>query len=88
MARKKSRRMTGGNKSPEKRTLAASQGARRLAYWGGRLCQVFGLLLLWCVLLVFPTAEDIRTLLYGGVAVAAAVFYLGWLVVRWAVKAT
>ena len=27
-------------------------------------------------------------LLYGGVAVAAAVFYLGWLVVRWAVKTT
>ena len=59
-----------------------------MAYWGGRLCQVVGLLLLWCILMIFPTAEDIRALLYGGVAMAAAVFYLGWLVVRWAAKAT
>ena len=76
--------MAHGNESSEKR----SRWLRRVAYWGGRLCQVLGLLLLWWMLLIFPTAEDIRALLYGGVGVAAAVFYLGWLVVRWAVKAT
>ena len=81
--------MTHGNNVSEKQTPAASKRSRHLrraAYWGGRLGQVFGLLLLWWILLIFPTAEDIRTLLYGGVTVAAAVFYLGWLVVRWAVK--
>ena len=60
--------MAHGNASPGKQTPAALQRfrpLRRLAYWGGRLCQVIGLLLLWCVLLIFPTAEDIRALLYG-----------------------
>ena len=76
--------MAHGDESWQKR----SRWLRRVAYWGGRLCQVLGLLLLWCILMIFPTAEDIRALLYGGVAMAAAVFYLGWLVVRWAVKAT
>jgi hypothetical protein len=76
--------MAHGDESSEKR----SRWLRRVAYWGGRLFQVLGLLLLWCTLMIFPTAGDIRALLYGGVAVAAAVFYLGWLVVRWAVKAT
>lgn len=76
--------MAHGDGSSQKR----SRWLRRVAYWGGRLCQVVGLLLLWCILMIFPTAEDIRALLYGGVAIAAAVFYLGWLVVRWAVKAT
>lgn len=83
--------MARGNQSSEPHNPAALKRPRRLwrvAYWGGRLCQAFGLLLLWWILLVFPAAEDIRTLLYGGVAVAAAVFYVGWLVVRWAVKAT
>ena len=83
--------MAHGNESSGKQTPAALKrfrSLRRLAYWGGRLCQVLGLLLLWCVLLIFPTAEDIRALLYGGVTVAAAVFCVGWLVVRWAVKAT
>lgn len=82
--------MAHGSEPSEKQTPAVSKRSRRLrraAYWGGRLCQVLGLLLLWWILLVFPTAEDVRTLLYGGVAVAAAVFYLGWLVIRWAVKA-
>lgn len=76
--------MAHGNESSEEQ----SGWLRRAAYWGGRLCQVLGLLLLWCILMIFPNAEDIRALLYGGVAMAAAVFYLGWLVVRWAVKAT
>ena len=76
--------MAHGDESSQKR----SRWLRRVAYWGGRLCQVVGLLLLWCILMIFPTAEDIRALLYGGVAMAAAVFYVGWLVVRWAVKAT
>jgi hypothetical protein len=76
--------MAHGDESSEK----GSRWLRRVAYWGGRLFQVLGLLLLWWLLLIFPTAEDIRALLYGGVAVAAAVFYLGWLVIRWAVKAT
>lgn len=76
--------MAHGDESSEK----PSRWLRRVAYWGGRLCQVVGLLLLWCILMIFPTAEDIRALLYGGVAMAAAVFYLGWLVVRWAAKAT
>lgn len=76
--------MAHGDESSQKR----SRWLRRVAYWGGRLCQVVGLLLLWCILMIFPTAEDIRALLYGGVAMAAAVFYLGWLVVRWAAKAT
>ncbi len=83
--------MADGNKSSERQSPAASKRSRRLwrvAYWGGRLCQILGLLLLWCILMIFPTAEAIRALLYGGVAVAAAVFYLGWLVIRWAVKAT
>lgn len=83
--------MAHGNRPSEKQNPTALKRCRRLwraAYWGGRLFQALGLLLLWCVLLIFPTAEDIRTLLYGGVAVAAAVFYAGWLVVRWAVKAT
>ncbi len=82
--------MAHRNEPSEKRNPATSKRFRRLwraAYWGGRLCQALGLLLLWWMLLIFPTAEDIRTLLYGGVAVAAAVFYLGWLVIRWAVKA-
>lgn len=82
--------MIHGSESSEKQTPAISKRSRRLrriAYWGGRLCQVLGLLLLWWLLLIFPAAEDIRTLLYGGVAVAAAVFYLGWLAIRWAVKA-
>lgn len=82
--------MAHSSESSEKQAPALSKRLRRLgrvAYWGGRLCQLLGLLLLWWMLLIFPTAEDIRTLLYGGVAVAAAVFYLGWLVVRWAVKA-
>ena len=81
--------MTHGSESSEKQTSAVSKRSRRLwrvAYWGGRLCQVLGLLLLWWILLIFPTAEDVRALLYGGVAVAAAVFYLGWLVIRWTVK--
>lgn len=76
--------MAQGDESSHKR----SRWLRRVAYWGGRLCQVVGLLLLWCILMIFPTAEEIRALLYGGVAMAAAVFYLGWLVVRWGAKAT
>lgn len=82
--------MARGNESPEKQNPVALKRSRRLwrmAYWGGRLCQVIGLLLLWWMLLIFPTAEDIHALLYGGVAVAAAVFYLGWLVIRWTGKA-
>ena len=83
--------MAHGSDASEKHNPITSKQSRplwRMVYWGGRLCQIFGLLLLWWVLLIIPTAENIRALLYGGVTVAAAVFYLGWLVVRWAVKAT
>lgn len=55
---------------------------RRMAYWAGRTFQVLGLLILWWVLLLFPSIEDLRVFPYVGLAAAGAVFGVGWLLVR------
>jgi hypothetical protein len=59
-------------------------GARWLIYWCGRFLQMIGLVLIWCVLLLFTdTAAGMGVLLYWSAA-AALVFYAGWACMMWA----
>ena len=53
-----------------------------MVYWAGRTFQVLGLLMLWWVLMLFPAIENLRVFPYVGVAVAGAVFCVGWFAVR------
>jgi hypothetical protein len=57
-------------------------GVRWVAYWCGRVLQVIGLVLIWCVLLLFAGTADMGVLLYGSAA-AALVFYAGWACIMW-----
>lgn len=60
-------------------------GVRRLVYGCGRVLELFGLLLIWWVLLLFAGAADMGTLLFWSVT-AAIVFYVGWACTVWARK--
>jgi hypothetical protein len=58
---------------------------RQVLYWCGRSLQVFGLLLIWWILLLFAGAASMGMLLWWGM-VATAVFYAGWACTMWARK--
>ncbi len=60
-------------------------GLRRVAYWGGRLLQVMGLLLMWWILLLFTSVTGMSGLLRLGL-IALGVFYAGWGCTAWARK--
>jgi hypothetical protein len=69
-------------------TIPVSQrpvGVRWIAYWGGRILQMLGLVLVWWVLLLFPVTAGMSVLLYWSAA-AALVFYVGWVCMRWAIR--
>jgi hypothetical protein len=66
-------------------TPSALAGSRRVVYWCGRTLQVFGLLLLWWVLLLFAGVASMGVLLWWSMA-AAAVFYAGWVCTLWVRK--
>jgi hypothetical protein len=64
---------------------SALRGLRWGAYWGGRLLQGIGLLLIWWVLLLFANITAMGALLVW-VGIAAVVFYTGWACTAWARK--
>lgn len=59
-------------------------GFRRVVYWCGRGLQLFGLLFIWWVLLLFVSLADagMGALLQGSLF-AAAVFCAGWALTVW-----
>jgi hypothetical protein len=63
--------------------LPPLRGLRRGVYWGGRLLQGIGLLLILEVLLLFANIPGMDALLVW-VGIAAAVFYSGWACTAWA----
>ena len=71
-----------------KASLPAVPGLRGLRwgiYWGGRLLQGLGMLLIWWVLLLFANVTGMGALLVW-CGIAAAVFYTGWACTSWARK--
>jgi hypothetical protein len=58
-------------------------GIRWVVYWCGRFLQMVGLVLIWCVLLLFTDTAGMGALLYWS-ATAALVFYAGWACIMWA----
>jgi hypothetical protein len=65
--------------------VAPLRGLRRGVYWGGRLLQCLGLLLILEVLLLFASITNMAGLLVW-VGIAAVVFYTGWACTAWARK--
>jgi hypothetical protein len=61
------------------------RGLRRGVYWGGRLLQGIGLLLILEVLLLFASLPSMEGVL-AWVGTAAAMFYTGWACTAWAKK--
>jgi hypothetical protein len=57
-------------------------GVRRAVYWCGRILQGLGLVLLWCMLLLFAGTASMGVLIYWSV-IAIAVFYCGWVCATW-----
>jgi hypothetical protein len=60
-------------------------GVRWVVYWCGRILQMLGLLLIWWVLLLFASTAGMGVLLSWS-AVAALVFYTGWVCMMWATR--
>src|SRR5262245_15448631 len=77
--------MTKARDSNPPPPVPSLRGLRRGVYWGGRLLQSIGLLLILEVFLLFANIPGMDALLVW-VGIAVAMFYSGWACTTWARK--